>query len=54
VFFNTAAKAYLEQRETKSILKDLSCRKHCIQKLTQYSQGMNILDAPAYNIGGFL
>jgi hypothetical protein len=53
-FFNSAEKAYLEQRETIFILKYLSCRKHCIQKLTQYSQGINVLDAPATNADGFL
>jgi hypothetical protein len=53
-FFNSAEKAYLEQRETISILNYLSFRKHCMQKLTQYSQGINVLDAPASNTYCFL
>ena len=53
-FFNSAEDAYLEERETISILKYLSCRKHCIKKLTQYSQGINVLDAPASDTDGFL
>jgi hypothetical protein len=54
VFLQSAEKAYLEQRETISILKYLSCRKHCIQKLTQHSQGINVVEAPASNTDGFL
>jgi hypothetical protein len=53
-FYNSAEKAYLEQRETVSILKYLSCRKQCIQKLIQYSQGINIVEALASNANGFL
>jgi hypothetical protein len=29
-------------------------RKHSLQKLTQFSQGKNVVDAPASNIDGFL
>jgi hypothetical protein len=53
-FFHLDEWAYLEQNEPFSTVKTMVFRKYSFQKLTQYSQGMNILDAPAYNIGGFL
>jgi hypothetical protein len=36
------------------ILKCLSERKHCIQKLTQNSQRINVLNAPTSTTDGFL
>jgi hypothetical protein len=34
-------------------LENLIGRHHYFQKLTQFSQGNNVLDAPLSNIGGF-
>jgi hypothetical protein len=42
------------QRELISTLKNPTCRKYFIQKLTPFSQGSNVLDAAASNIDGFL
>jgi hypothetical protein len=36
------------------LLETWSCRKYSFQKVTQLSQGNNILDVPASNTGGFL
>jgi hypothetical protein len=44
----------LEQTEPISTLKNLSCRKYSFQKLCQFSQGNNVLDAPASNTSGFI
>jgi hypothetical protein len=44
----------MEQRQPVSTLKSLSCRKYSFQKLTQFSEGNNVLDAPASNTNGFL
>jgi hypothetical protein len=46
--------AYLQQIETFSNLKNLSCRKYSFQNLSQFSQRNNFLDAAASNVGGFL
>jgi hypothetical protein len=46
--------AYLAQTEPICTLYPLSSRKYFFQNLTQFSQGINVLDAPAYNIDGFL
>jgi hypothetical protein len=46
--------AYLEQTEPISTFKILSCRKYSFQKLTQFSQGNNVLENPASNTDGFL
>jgi hypothetical protein len=35
-------------------LKNLRCRKYDVQKLTQFSQGNNVLDYAASNIDGIL
>jgi hypothetical protein len=53
-FFNLGESSYLEQTEPISTLKTLSYRKYSFQQLTQFSQGNNILDAPASNTDGFL
>jgi hypothetical protein len=53
-FFNSAEKAYFLQTEPISTLKNLSCREYSFQKLTQFSQGNNVLDAPAFIKDGFL
>jgi hypothetical protein len=45
-FINSPLKAYLEPREPISTWKSLCCRKYSLQKLTQYSQGNNVVDAP--------
>jgi hypothetical protein len=37
-----------------SSLKILICRKYSYQKLTQFSQGYNVIDATACNTHGFL
>jgi hypothetical protein len=52
--FNLPEQAYLEQIEPISTLYSLSSTKSSFQNLTQFSQGNNVLDAPAYNIDGFL
>jgi hypothetical protein len=44
----------LEQRESISTLKDLCCRKYYLQKLPQFSQGNNVLDASASKADGLL
>jgi hypothetical protein len=53
-FFNLSEQAYLEQTEPVSTLKHISCWKYSFQKLTQFSQENNVLDAPASNNDGFL
>jgi hypothetical protein len=53
-FFNSAEYTYLEQTEPISTLKHLSCSLDSFQKLPQFSQGNNVLDAPASNTDGFL
>jgi hypothetical protein len=53
-FINLAEYTYLEQREPISTLKQTSGRKYSFQKLTQLSQGTNVLDASASNTYGFL
>jgi hypothetical protein len=53
-FFNSAELAYLEKTEPISTLKILRCRKYSFQKLTQFSQRNNVLNAPASNTDGFL
>jgi hypothetical protein len=40
--------------EPISTLKHLICRKYSFQKLTQFSQENNVLDATVSNIDGFL
>jgi hypothetical protein len=35
-------------------LKNLSCWKYSFQKLTQFAEGKNVLDAPVSNTDGFL
>jgi hypothetical protein len=54
VFFYLTGEAYLEQNESVSTLKTQMCRKYSSQKLTQFSQRINVLDAPDSNIHGFL
>jgi hypothetical protein len=41
----------MENIEPISTLKSVICRKYIFQKLTQFSQGNNVLDASAPNIG---
>jgi hypothetical protein len=53
-FFNSAELSYLEQTEPISTLKYLSGSMYSTQKLTQFSQGYNVLDSPASNTDGFL
>jgi hypothetical protein len=53
-FFNSAVYANLEQKLPFSPLKTLIGRHYSFEKLTQYSQGNNVLDAPSSNINGFL
>jgi hypothetical protein len=43
----------MEQSST-STLKYLSCRMYSFQKLIQFFQENNVLDAPASNTDGFL
>jgi hypothetical protein len=44
---NLAELAYLENNEHFSTLKTMICRKYYVKKLTQFSKGRNVLDAPA-------
>jgi hypothetical protein len=53
-FFNSAEWADLEYSECISTLRNLSCSKYSFQKIIQFSQGNNVLDAPASNIDGFI
>jgi hypothetical protein len=53
-FINLAEYPYLEQREPISTLKNTSGQKNSFQKLTQLSQGNNVLGASASNTYGFL
>jgi hypothetical protein len=53
-FFKSAEQAYLKQREPIPTLKNLSCKMYSFQKLTQFSQGNNVLDAPASKTDCFL
>jgi hypothetical protein len=53
-FFNSAEYAYLEHTEANSTLKHLSYRQDSFQKLTQFLQGNNVLDAPASTTNGVL
>jgi hypothetical protein len=45
-FINSAEKAYLQQYELYSILKILIPRKYSLQKLSEFSQGINVVIAP--------
>jgi hypothetical protein len=51
---NSPEQVYIKQTEPISTLKHLRCRKFSIQKLTQFSQGNNVLHAAASNPDGFL
>jgi hypothetical protein len=53
-FFDIPEYSSKEQSEPFSTLKTLICRMYSFQKLTQFSQGDNVLDAPTSNIDGFL
>jgi hypothetical protein len=53
-FFKLGEKVYFEQNELFATMKTLTGRKYSSQKLTQFLQGNNVLDAPASNIDGFL
>jgi hypothetical protein len=53
-FFNLAEESYLEQKEPVSTLKHLNFRRCSFQKVAQFPQGNNMLDAVASNIDGFL
>jgi hypothetical protein len=44
----------LEQEELISNVKNLSCRRNTIQKLTQFSLGNKVIDGTVGNIDGFL
>jgi hypothetical protein len=44
----------MKRNEPFYILKTMICRKYSFQKLTQLSQGNNVLDVPASNTDGFL
>jgi hypothetical protein len=53
-FIKSAEMDYFEKTEPICTLKHLSCKKFSLQKLIQYLQGNNVLDAPASNTDGFL
>jgi hypothetical protein len=44
----------LAQIKPISTLKNLYCRKYAFQKLTKFSQGNNVLDAPDSNMNGYI
>jgi hypothetical protein len=52
-FFNSTKWAYLEQSEPISSLKTLIGKMYSFQKLNHFSQGNNMLHAPASNTDGF-
>jgi hypothetical protein len=52
-FYNLVEWAFLQQNEPISTLKTMIFRKYSFQKLTQFSEGNNVLDAPASNTDGF-
>jgi hypothetical protein len=41
------------RRKPISTLRNLTCKKYCFQRDSQFSQGNNVLDAAASNIDGF-
>jgi hypothetical protein len=53
-FFNSAEEAYLDQNDPYSTLKTIICRKYSFQKLTPFSQGSNVPNAPASDMEDFL
>jgi hypothetical protein len=52
--FNLPEKTYLEETKPIFTLYPLRSTKYSFQNLTQFSQGINVLDAPTYNTDGFL
>jgi hypothetical protein len=52
-FYNSAEKAYREKNECFSPLKSLIGRQYSFQKLTQFSLGKKVLNAPASILHGF-
>jgi hypothetical protein len=51
--FNSPEYSYLEEEaEPISTMKYLSCRNYSFQKLSQFAQGNNVLDAPPSNTDG--
>jgi hypothetical protein len=53
VFLELAEQTSLEQTKTFNTLKPMIWRKYSCQKLSQFSQGNNVLDASASNLDGF-
>jgi hypothetical protein len=53
-FFNSAEYTLREQTELFFTLNQLCCRKYFCQKLMQFSQENNVLDAAASNKDSFL
>jgi hypothetical protein len=53
-FINSSEYVYLEQNEPFSTLKTLISKKFAFQKLTQFLQGKDEVDASACNTDGFL
>jgi hypothetical protein len=51
-FFRSAEETYLEQTEPFSTLKIMILKKYSLQAIVQFSNGNNILETPASNIGG--
>jgi hypothetical protein len=47
--FSLPEQASLEQREPTATLYPLGSTKYSFQNVAQFSQGNNVLDAPAYN-----
>jgi hypothetical protein len=52
-FFNSAERAYFKQRAYHH-LENPKMQEVLLQKLTQFSQGNNVLEDAASNIDGFL
>jgi hypothetical protein len=48
-FFKSAEQSSLEKTDPISTLKHLDCRKYSFEKLTQCSNGNNMLDTPPSN-----
>jgi hypothetical protein len=53
VFLHLSSIGQFDQKEPFPTLKTMICKKNSIQKLTQFSQGNNVLDGAASNTDGF-
>jgi hypothetical protein len=52
--WNSSEKAYWEQTQPITTLETMVCRKYSFQRVSEFSQGNNLLEAAASNMDGFL